>query len=77
MEIDRGETKRKMKNQLDEKYRLLGEAIMREYFTHREKEIKVTFTDSPVLVYLSVSVDVHCIAVGFSERERNEMMKRL
>ena len=57
---------------IEEKYRLLGEAIMRDYYTHGDKEIVVTFTDSPVLEYLSVSVDLNLV-MSFTEREQEKM----
>jgi hypothetical protein len=61
---------------IEEKYRLLGEAIMREYYSHGAKEIVVTITDESVLEYLHVCVDVHPSSiVSFTEREQEEMRK--
>lgn len=66
-----------MKNQLDEKYRRLGEAIMHEYYMHLEKEIVVTITDESLLEYLHVSVDIHPDStVTFTKRDQ-EMMRHL
>jgi hypothetical protein len=53
---------------INEKHRILGEAIMKDYSIHGKKEIVVSFTDSQVLEYLSVSVD-GLLTVGFSKRE--------
>ena len=60
---------------IEEKYRMLGEAIMHEYYMHGEKEIVVTITDASILEYLHVSVDVHP-KVSFTKREQ-ERMKHL
>ena len=57
---------------IEEKYRLLGEAIMRDYFTHGEKEIVVTITDAGILDNTHVSVDIHPV-ISFREREMQVM----
>ena len=52
----------------EEKYKAIGEAILKEYAIHGSKEIKVGITTEKILAYLFVSVGTHPIAI-FSERE--------
>lgn len=58
----------------EEKYKAIGEVILKEYATHGSKEIKVVITTEKILAYLFVSVSASPSAI-FSEREMKQIAK--
>ena len=57
---------------IQEKYKAIGEAVLKEYVTHDSKEIAVTITSEKILANLFVSVGLHPVAI-FPEREIKEI----